>query len=188
MRRIKRRVVGLTLIELLITLFIASLLASMTLPGLRDLLDRFKLQRACSEFRSALALTRSEAIRRGVRVDLVPAAAGDWRNGWLVLIDTNNNQRADVGEAVLHQGGVPPEGLHIVSSLRDPKPYLAFDPSGRPRSAASSAVPQRPMARPMVVAQVSLSPPGTSASRPTSQKGAVVRKRAARPLGMSVSL
>ena len=142
MRRIKRRVVGLTLIELLITLFIASLLASMTLPGLRDLLDRFKLQRACSEFRSALALTLSEAIRRGVRVDLVPAAAGDWRNGWLVLIDTNNNQRADVGEAVLHQGGVPPEGLHIVSSLRDPKPYLAFDPSGRPRSAASSAVPQ----------------------------------------------
>jgi type IV fimbrial biogenesis protein FimT len=129
MRRIKRRVVGLTLIELLITLFIASLLASMTLPGLRDLLDRFKLQRACSEFRSALALTRSEAIRRGVRVDLVPAAAGDWRNGWLVLIDTNNNQRADVGEAVLHQGGVPPEGLHIVSSLRDPKP-------------SSSAVPQ----------------------------------------------
>jgi type IV fimbrial biogenesis protein FimT len=43
---------------------------------------------------------------------------------------------------VLHQGGVPPEGLHIVSSLRDPKPYLAFDPSGRPRSASSSAVPQ----------------------------------------------
>lgn len=54
---IKRRVVGLTLIELLLTLFIASLLASMTLPGLRDLLDRFKLQHACSEFRSALALT-----------------------------------------------------------------------------------------------------------------------------------
>lgn len=77
-----------------------------------------------------------------MRVDLVPAAAGDWCYGWLVLIDSNNNQCADAGEMVLHQGGAPAGGMHILSSLRDPKPYLAFDPSGRPRSASSSAVPQ----------------------------------------------
>ncbi|MEO0315378.1 MAG: hypothetical protein RI928_1834, partial [Pseudomonadota bacterium] len=49
---------------------------------------------------------------------------------------------ANAGDTVLHTGPTPPSGLRIDARLRDPKAYLAFDPSGRPRSASSSTVPQ----------------------------------------------
>lgn len=134
---------AMSLIELLISLSIISMLTAFALPGFRDLLDRFKVDAAASEFHSAILLTRSEAIRRGARVDLVPAAAHDWSTGWLVLIESDNNQQADASELVLHRSPVLPERLRIVAALRDgTKTYLAFDPSGRPRSATSSALPQ----------------------------------------------
>lgn len=134
---------AMTLIELLLSVAVISLLTALALPGFRALSDRFKVEAAVSQFHSAIMLTRSEAIRRGVRVDLVPSAAHDWRRGWLVFIESNNNQQADANEVVLHQSADLPAGLDVVASLRDgQKTYLAFDPSGRPRSAASSALPQ----------------------------------------------
>lgn len=134
---------AMSLIELMISLTIISLLAALALPDFHGLLDRFKVEAAASEFHSSIMLTRSEAIRRGVRIDLVPSVAHDWRRGWLILIESNNNQQADASEVVLHRSAAPPENLQIVASLRDgSKTYLAYDPSGRPRSAASSALPQ----------------------------------------------
>ena len=134
---------AMTLIELLLSIAFISLLAALALPDFHDLSDRFKVEAAVSEFHSAILLTRSEAIRRGLRVDLVPSAAHDWNRGWLTLIESNNNQQADANEMVLHRSAVQPDSLRIVASLSDSKKtYLAFAPSGRPRSAASSAVPQ----------------------------------------------
>lgn len=134
---------AMSLIELLMSMAIISLLTALALPSFRDVLDHFKIESATSEFRSAILLTRSEAIKRGVRIDLVPAVAHDWSRGWVSLIDSNNNQQADANEEVLHHSPDLPERLHIVASLRDgTKTYLAFDPSGRPRSAASSTLPQ----------------------------------------------
>lgn len=139
----RRHTTAISLIELLISITIISLLTALALPGFQDLLDRFKVDSATSEFRSAILLTRSEAIKRGLRIDLAPAVAHDWSRGWLVFIESNNNQQADAGEVVLHHSPDLPERLRIVASLRDgTKTYLAFDPSGRPRSATSSSVPQ----------------------------------------------
>jgi type IV fimbrial biogenesis protein FimT len=134
---------GFSLTELLVVVTLGSLLISIALPHFGNLLDRFRLATASRTLVSAISLARSEAIRRGVRVDLVPASSHDWSYGWLVIMDANNNQQRDSGETSLHASGAQPEGLRIVGSLRDAKKtYLAFDPSGRPRSAASSAVPQ----------------------------------------------
>lgn len=138
-----RHTKAMTLIELLLSIALIGLLTALALPSFRDLSDRFKVEAAVSQFHSAIMLTRSEAIRRGVRIDLVPSAAHEWRRGWLVFIESNNNQQADANEVVLHRSADLPSGLEITASLRDgTKTYLAFDPSGRPRSAASSALPQ----------------------------------------------
>ncbi len=140
---IKKIKTGFSLTELLVVVTLSSLLASIALPHFGNLLDRFRLATASRTLVSAIALARSEAIRRGVRVDLVPATNHDWSRGWLVIIDANNNQQYDREEMRLHDSGAQPESLRIVASLRDTrKTYLAFDPSGRPRSAVSSAVPQ----------------------------------------------
>lgn len=133
---------GIGLLECLIACALLAVLM-MAAPNFASLLDRSRVNLACSEFHRAILVARSEAIRRQMRVDLVPASAGDWRSGWVVLIDANNNQQLDLGELLIHRSEVDVAQLAVESRLRDPKKmYLAFSPSGRPRSAISASVPQ----------------------------------------------
>jgi hypothetical protein len=82
-------------------------------------------------------------MRRSQRVDVLAAGPAGWRSGWLVLVDANNNHSADRDEVVLYRSSVPSAGLSVQAALTDPQgSYLAFDASGRPRTAGSAMVPQ----------------------------------------------
>lgn len=134
---------GLGLIETMMVTGIVITMTAAALPVFRSLMDRFRVVTAAAEFRTALALSRNEAIRRRQRVDLLPALRGDWRSGWQVVIDRNNNQVADTGEIVLHVGPSVSPLVGISARLSDTKrAYIAFDPSGRPRTALSASTPQ----------------------------------------------
>ena len=139
-----RHPAGFTLLELLLTSCIVTALTAATLASFAPVLDRMRVISLVADFHSALSRARHEAVRRGRRVDLLPLAVGDWRSGWCVAIDINNNQRIDAGELVLHRGATAlPAGVEITPRMTDSKrTYLAFDPSGRPRTAASASVPQ----------------------------------------------
>ena len=138
----RQRRSGIGLMELLITIGILSALTAMVVPSFAPIMDRLRVMTTAAQFQEAMSLARAEAIRRRMRVDLVPMQDKNWASGWQVLIDADNNQLANAGDIVLHTGPTPPPGLRIDARLRDPKFYLAFDPSGRPRSASSSALPQ----------------------------------------------
>lgn len=131
---------GFSLAELLFVLAIGAILLSTGVPLLRDFMQRQQLIATANEFFAAITLTRSEAIQRGARVDLVPAAAsGDWASGWVVFVDKNGNQRPDPGEKVIFMHGPVPQGISIKASLTDSKvPYLAYNGTGRTRTNASS--------------------------------------------------
>ncbi|MFM7522622.1 MAG: GspH/FimT family pseudopilin [Betaproteobacteria bacterium] len=135
---------GFTLLELAVTASIMALVTLGTLSTLGPVVDRMRLISLVSDFHSSLSYARQQAMRRGYRVDLLPLAVGSWRSGWCVAIDTNNNQRVDNAEPVLHRSAVtPPPGTEISTRLTDSKRiYLSFDPSGRPRTASSANVPQ----------------------------------------------
>lgn len=135
---------GFTLLELAVTASIMALVTLSTLSTLGPVVDRMRLISLVSDFHSSLSYARQQAMRRGYRVDLLPLVAGSWRSGWCVAIDTNNNQRVDNAEPVLHRSAVtPPPGTEISTRLTDSKRiYLSFDPSGRPRTASSANVPQ----------------------------------------------
>ena len=138
-----RRQRGLGLMDIMMVMGIVITVTAAVLPGFRSFIDRVRVTTAASEFRAALALSRNEAIRRRQRVDLLPVIRGDWRSGWQVVIDSNNNQLADVGEAVIHVGPSLPPQVNILARLSDTKrAYVAFDPSGRPRTVLSSTTPQ----------------------------------------------
>lgn len=126
----------------MVTGIVIAIMAS-ALPGFRSLFDRIRVTTAAADFRQALSLSRNEAIRRQQRVDLLPVSRGDWRSGWQVVMDTNNNQIVDNGEHVLHVSPSVSPSVDIISRLTDTKRiYVAFDPSGRPRTAASAISPQ----------------------------------------------
>lgn len=133
---------GMSLIECMMAFAVlAALMVAM--PALKSAFDSVRVNLACSQFHQAILVARSEAIRRVARVDLVPASANDWRFGWVVLIDMNNNQQLDPDEKVLYRSQADLKNLAIEAKLRDSRNmYLAFGPNGRPRSAGSASVPQ----------------------------------------------
>lgn len=72
--------------ELLITLVIAGILASMALPSLSNMMLNQRLGTAAEELYMSLSFARSEAVTRGLgeAVTVVPVSAADWGLGWSV--------------------------------------------------------------------------------------------------------
>jgi type IV fimbrial biogenesis protein FimT len=143
-RRVNRHPAGFTILELLLTSCMITALTAGTLVSFAPVIDRMRVISLVADFHSALSRARHEAVRRGRRVDLLPLALGDWRSGWCVAIDVNNNQQVDADDLLLHRGMTAlPAGVEITARMTDSKrTYLAFDPSGRPRTVASASVPQ----------------------------------------------
>ncbi len=135
---------GYSMVELMAVLSIASILLAIGVPSFGALIRNQKMTTTVNDFFTAVNLTRSEAIQRGTRVDLVPAGDGtDWAKGWIVLIDRNGNQKADAGERIVFSHGPVPKGMTIEAAFTDSKAhYLAYNGSGRTRTNANSQTPQ----------------------------------------------
>ena len=99
-----RGMTGLTLIELLITISIASLLIALAAPGFRDVVTRQRLSAQVQQLHTSLILARSEAVKRGRSVTLCPRVTGTstcmtdyerWESGWLLFLDTDADLEVD---------------------------------------------------------------------------------------------
>lgn len=131
------------MVELLTVLGIAAIILLLGVPGFHAMISSQRLSSSVNGFVGALHMARSEAIRRGSRVDLAPADGIDWAQGWVVFVDQNDNQQADPGETVVARHGKVAGEMAIKSVLTDSsKPYLAYNGSGRTRTNASSQTPQ----------------------------------------------
>lgn len=88
-----RAQLGVTLVELLIVIAIAAILASLAGPSFSDFINRTRQSSAVSQLVSDLNRARSEAIKRNTPTLLcvrsTDTACGntmDWQNGWLVCV------------------------------------------------------------------------------------------------------
>lgn len=134
---------GWTLIELLIATSIAVVLMLIAVPDFQKLLAKQRIDIAARDLFAAILLTRAEAIRRGERVDLMPANEVDWRSGWIIFVDANNNHRPDTAEKIIHTHAPLGKRLVIESHLHDRAiPYIAFGANGRSRTNANSQISQ----------------------------------------------
>lgn len=99
---------GFTIIELIVTMAVVAILATVAVPNFIDIMTKRRIAGYVNEFSSALAFARSEAIRRGVPVSVCKSAngtscGGTWSGGWIVFVNNDNDNPAavDSGEAVL---------------------------------------------------------------------------------------
>lgn len=134
------RIRGYTLPELLAVMLILVILLGIGVPAMSQLIRRYQMSTTVSDFYTSLQLARSEAIRRGARIDLMPAAdGGDWTAGWKVLQDKNGNRRADEGDEIIFLHGPAPKGMTIRDGFAGSAPYyFAYNGSGYGRTHNSS--------------------------------------------------
>lgn len=74
---------GFTLIELMMTVALAAIVLALAAPSLRDLVQNNRVTAHANALAGALALARSEAVRRGGPTSVCADAAG-WQQGWSV--------------------------------------------------------------------------------------------------------
>lgn len=130
---------GFTLIELMITLAVAGVLALVAVPSFVQFQRNAQLSDATSSFVSAANSARANAMKRSMNTYLVPVTGNDWKSGWMVYTDTNWNQTYEAGtdEVVVRH-----EALNTDISLSTPgastltgsAPYMLFNGSGYPRT------------------------------------------------------
>lgn len=95
---------GFTLVELMITIFIAAILLVLAVPSFRGVISRTNLASVNDGLTSALHYARTEAVTRGVHV-AVSASSGSngWADGWSVVAlapDPANNETLREQEAL----------------------------------------------------------------------------------------
>lgn len=103
---------GLTLLELLVTLSIASILLFVGMPSLAGILRKNQLETATHDLLTAINTTRTIAVMQQKRAVL--KAGTNWQN-WELFIDLNDNGfREDDEQLILEQR--LSEGLSIQST------------------------------------------------------------------------
>jgi type IV fimbrial biogenesis protein FimT len=92
---------GFTLIDLLITLSILVILLAVGLPNFSTQIKSSRVNTATLDLQEAIVLTRTTAISTNNRTTMAKQA--DWKSGWEIFLDTNNNGVRDQDETTLLQ-------------------------------------------------------------------------------------
>lgn len=141
-----RRQNGFTLVELMVTIMVLAVLATIAFPSFQSTLRSNRIATASNELIASLALARSEAVKNRRGAGVCASSAGStcdgksWADGWLVWADTNGDGGLSAGETVLRYSAGRP-GLTTVGT---PDLSVGFDPRGRNRANASLDLTLRP--------------------------------------------
>jgi type IV fimbrial biogenesis protein FimT len=125
---------GFTLLELMVALAIAGILCAVGVPGLGMWMAEQQVQDRAEALLHALDHARSEAIKRGDRVDVCPgngncaAGAMPWEGGWMLVPDAD---RGHPTAAIARERAAAP-GI-TVRGNRPVADYVSYTSAGHAR-------------------------------------------------------
>ncbi|ABV86420.1 GspH/FimT family pseudopilin [Shewanella pealeana] len=91
MKDYKKRISAFTLVELMVTLAVATILITVAAPSFNSFYENSRSDSAIRNIQQSLQLARSQAVSYGSTVTVCPLRDGtcgtDWQNGFSVFID-----------------------------------------------------------------------------------------------------
>jgi type IV fimbrial biogenesis protein FimT len=146
---------GFTLVELMIVMAIAAILMAVAAPGMRAYISNSSANSLSSTLLIDIMYARNHAISNEVVVKMIPfgndpsanddadsaaslfepnADGVNWGLGWVIFVDTDNDDIQDAGELVLRNHASFGPGAHISSGpageVLDRVNPIGFNPNG----------------------------------------------------------
>lgn len=122
---------GFTILELMITLAIATLVMAIAVPSYRSIASSYNISAETNSLLGDVSYARNEAIRQGISVlmcsssdGLTCSASSTWGNGWVVMVPANGSCTVTSGQAA--QNAQP---LRVQAALTSGD-SISFAPSG----------------------------------------------------------
>ena len=105
---------GFTMIELLVVISIAAIIITIAGPNFSQMVSKQSVKAAANDFKSAVALARSEARKRGVKTSIRPIGKtgspwGTVDNGWHIYYNDGGTMKT-VLEHQLESGSIQVSG------------------------------------------------------------------------------
>ena len=128
---------GFTLIELLVVLAIAAIITTTAIPSFQSFIQNNRMSTTVHSFVSSLNLARSEAVKRGERVTVCKSSnsstcsnSGDWEQGWIVFIDSNDNGQRETATEELVRAHNAVADSTTISGQTDVENYISYAGTG----------------------------------------------------------
>jgi type IV fimbrial biogenesis protein FimT len=129
---------GFTLTELMVSLTVVGILLGVAMPSFRQFSGNSRTVANTNSLVSALAVARSEALRRSTSVsicasaDMLSCNSVDWATGWIVFTDPNNPGVVDATEQVIQSWPKPggTAAVQLTDATNTPIAYLQYTARG----------------------------------------------------------
>lgn len=149
------RAAGFTLLELMITIFVASIILGVAIPNMREFVFNNRMTGAANDLLAGAHVARTEAIKRHSQTVLCfssdpfaaqPACDGSAASGWVVFVDdadpnvasaNDNNVVADANEPVLVRHGPLHQSISANARPAGNARYVAYNAAGFKRQVAA---------------------------------------------------
>jgi len=136
---------GYNLLELMVTLVIASMVLGIGIPSFTQFLANNRMAAAANDLVTSIHTARTEAVKRRQPVTL--CASSNWSDaapacdlaggtGWIVFIDANADASVDGGDTVVQTHAPPAQGINLAVDAAAAR-YIQFGANGFPQQAAA---------------------------------------------------
>lgn len=133
----KRRALGVTMVELMIVLAVLGVLLGIAVPSFASLIRDNRLATAANGLLGTLLYARSEAIKRSERVTACVSSdrntctgEGAWHHGWIVFVDSDGSGMRESGELVLKIAAAQVDGM-VITGNTNVRRYISYNGEGR---------------------------------------------------------
>ncbi|MDD3518146.1 MAG: GspH/FimT family pseudopilin [Chromatiales bacterium] len=120
-----KRVMGFTLVELMIVLLVAAVALGLGVPSFNRLIQNNRITTHANELVGTLHFARSEANKRGIPVSLCGSDDGascngtsQWKDGWVVFVDADGDGALDTSDADTDDEEQDNKVLRVVGALK----------------------------------------------------------------------